>query len=563
MTEPDLILIHPPSIYRFRELPVFLGPISDVIPSTSIFEGYPIGFLTMSEYLTRHGMSVRIINLALKMLRDPAFNVEHFISDLAPLAFGIDLHWLPHVDGCLTLAEQLKKQHPDIPVILGGLSATYFRHEIMRDYPFIDFVVCGDSTEEPLRLLMEALHGKYDFRQVPNLIWRDSGTVVDNGISWQPGTLDHVAFDYSHILRMLVRYRDPVGYLPYANWFEHPVLAVFTCRGCLHDCSTCGGSSSAYIETCSRSKPAFRSPLLLAGDIASIAGFTGAPIMIIGDMLQAGEEYADTFFNKIRCLNIPNELAFEFFHPPSKRFMKLLADSVENFNVELSPESHDLRVRRAFGKNFDNHELEAALDMLIASRCRRIDLFFMVGLPFQNYRSVMESITYCGELLDRYGQSGKLLPMLAPLAPFVDPGSRIFEQPESMGYRLLYRTLDEHRKAMLMPSWKQRLNYETKWMSRDDIVNATYDGAEALVNLKERHGLILSADACEIKKHIARARSVVELLDQSGPVSKELASEIHRLNGLDSLCGKHELDWHINGNRYHILRFVEALYRDK
>jgi hypothetical protein len=132
-----------------------------------------------------------------------------------------------------------------------------------------------------------------------------------------------------------------------------------------------------------------------------------------------------------------------------------------------------------------------------------------------------------------------------------------------MGYRLLYRTLDEHRKAMLMPSWKQRLNYETKWMSRDDIVNATYDGAEALVNLKERHGLILSADACEIKKHIARARSVVELLDQSGPVSKELASEIHRLNGLDSLCGKHELDWHINGNRYHILRFVEALYRDK
>ena len=287
MTNPDLILIHPPSIYRFRELPLFQGPVSDVIPSTSIFEGYPIGFLTLSEYLTRHGTSVRIVNLALKMLRDSSFDPELFTAGLSPLAFGIDLHWLPHVDGCLSLAAQLKQQHPDIPVIVGGLSATYFRDELMRDYPFIDFVVCGDSTEEPLLLLMGTLRTKGDFRQVPNLMWRDSGTVVENGISWRPDTLDHVRFDYSHIFRMLVRHRDPVGYLPYAGWLEHPVLAVFTCRGCLHDCSTCGGSSSAFSSICTRSRPAFRSPELLVEDITAIASYTGAPIMIIGDMLQA------------------------------------------------------------------------------------------------------------------------------------------------------------------------------------------------------------------------------------------------------------------------------------
>jgi len=556
----DLILLHPPSIFRFREQPCFLGPISDVIPSTSIFEGYPIGFLTLSEYLTRHGMTVRIINLALKMLRDRQLDAEHFTAGLSARAFGIDLHWLPHVDGCLSLAAQLKRQHPDIPVILGGLSATYFRDELMRDYPWIDFVVCGDSTEEPLRLLMEAIRNNARFNQVPNLVWRDSGRVVDNGISWQPDSLDHVSFDYAHIFRMLVRYRDPVGYLPYAAWLEHPVLAVFTCRGCLHDCSTCGGSSSAFSTVCTRSRPAFRSPELLVEDIAAIAGYSGAPIMIIGDMLQAGGKYADRFLSAIRRQRITNELAFEFFHPPDRRFVERLADSVENFNVELSPESHELRVRHAFGKRFDNHELEAALDTLVASSCKRIDLFFMVGLPFQSYTSVMQSVAYCGELLDRHGHSGKLLPMIAPLAPFVDPGSRIFEEPEKMGYRLLYRTLAEHRQAMLMPSWKQRLNYETEWMSRDDIVNATYDGAEALVNLKQRHGLIPAADALEIKEHIARSRTVIKLLDRPGPVGHDLALEIHRLNRLDSLCGKHELDWRISGKRYHLLRGITALF---
>lgn len=561
MRDTDLILIHPPSIFRFRELALLQGPISDVIPSTSIFEGYPIGFMTLSEYLTRHGMSVRIVNLALKMLRDPAFDAEAFTAGLSARAFGIDLHWLPHVDGCLSLAEQLKRQHPDIPVIVGGLSATYYRDELMRDYPFIDFVVSGDSTEEPLRLLMETLRKSGDLGKVPNLVWRDRGTVVDNGISWRPETLDHVRFDYSHILRMLVKDRDPVSYLPYANWFEHPVLAVFTCRGCLHDCSTCGGSSSAYSGTCTRPKPAFRSPQLLAGDIAAIAGYTGAPIMIIGDMLQAGENYSESFFREIRRNNIVNELAFEFFHPPSSRFLKRLEESVENFNVELSPESHDLRVRNVFGKQFDNRELERALDILVESRCRRIDLFFMVGLPFQSYDSVMESVAYCGELLDRYGHSGKLLPMLAPLAPFVDPGSRIFEQPERMGYRLLYKSLGDHRRAMLMPSWKQRLNYETRWMSRDEIVNATYDGAAALVELKQRHGLVPAAAAREILAHIDRARSVITQLDKGGPVSRELAAEIQTLNGLDSLCGKHELDWRMSGKRYHLLRCIRALFR--
>ncbi len=47
MPKPDLLLLHPPSVFRFRDLPLFFGPVSDVVPSSSIFEIYPIGFLTI------------------------------------------------------------------------------------------------------------------------------------------------------------------------------------------------------------------------------------------------------------------------------------------------------------------------------------------------------------------------------------------------------------------------------------------------------------------------------------------------------------------------------------
>ncbi|HXW68906.1 MAG TPA: hypothetical protein VEJ88_04805, partial [Dissulfurispiraceae bacterium] len=122
MSQPDLILLHPPSVFDFRERPGFYGPVSDVVPSSSIFEIYPIGFLTMSDYLHRHGISVRIVNLAMKMLIAKSFDPVKFVKKLRALAFGVDLHWLPHVDGSLSLAEMLKKHHPDKPVILGGLS---------------------------------------------------------------------------------------------------------------------------------------------------------------------------------------------------------------------------------------------------------------------------------------------------------------------------------------------------------------------------------------------------------------------------------------------------------
>lgn len=51
----DVVLLHPPSVYDFRERPAFYGPIADVIPSSPIFEMYPMGFATLASHLRRHG----------------------------------------------------------------------------------------------------------------------------------------------------------------------------------------------------------------------------------------------------------------------------------------------------------------------------------------------------------------------------------------------------------------------------------------------------------------------------------------------------------------------------
>ena len=282
--------------------------------------------------------------------------------------------------------------------------------------------------------------------------------------------------------------------------------------------------------------------------------------MIIADPLQAGEEYVERFLLAMKEHPVKNQIGFEFFRPPAAAMVRKIADSLINFNVEISPESHDPRVRKAFGKTYGNAELEASIEAFMESSCQRLDLFFMVGLPYQDYRSVMETVEYCGDLLQRHGGTKRLMPIIAPLTPFVDPGSRLFEEPERFGYRLFYRTLAEHRQAMLMPTWKLRLNYETQWMTRDEIVRATYDATVRLAELKAAHGLTDQGEAEQVGRHIRMAKDVMKRMEDAAVFDDALRQEIATLNSFDSLYGKHELRWPVEGWKVNLATMCKLFF---
>jgi radical SAM superfamily enzyme YgiQ (UPF0313 family) len=178
----DLVLLHAPSVWDFRERVILMGRLADVIPSTSEFEMYPIGLTSIAAYLEANNYNTRLVNLAYRMLRTPSHDVESAIARLDTPVFGIDLHWLPHANGAVGIAELVKKVHPEASVLLGGLSASYFHNELIQN-PSIDFVIRGDLTEEPCRQLLQALREGTPFEHVENLTWkRRDGTYV--GGTW-------------------------------------------------------------------------------------------------------------------------------------------------------------------------------------------------------------------------------------------------------------------------------------------------------------------------------------------------------------------------------------------
>ena len=549
----DLVLLHSPSIYDFRKRSVMYGPISDVIPSTPVFEMYPIGFVFISEYLHKNGCETKIVNIAAKMLQSRRYDSEKEIKKLKPrLAFGIDLHWLPHVQGSLEIAKIVKKYHPDIPIIFGGLSATYFHQELIR-YPQVDFVIRGDSAEEPMLRLMQTLKDKGgDFSHIPNLTYKQNdGSIIANEISHIPSDLEGI--DYGYIIQSVIRYRDLSGYIPFQGWEAYPITMVLTCRGCSYNCRSCGGSSRFYRSYCGRNKPAFRKGELIARDIESISQYFKGPIFIIGDVQQAGEDYANSLLNSLKRVKINNHIVFEFFDMPRVQLLERIARSVPRFNIQISPESHDEQIRALFGRPYDNQQLERVINDALKLGCKKLDLFFMTGLPEQTSESVLDTVKYCDYLLERFGKDKRLFPFIAPLAPFLDPGSEIFENPQKFGYKLLYHTLEEHRLALLEPSWKYMLSYETKWMSRDEIVYGGYEAASKLNEIKYKHGLLhpkrFAEIDCRIKQAVQVMRKIDEIvesgkLDTKDKALESLKKEMDNLRN-STICDKKQLEWPI------------------
>lgn len=544
MPKPELVLLHAPSNYDFRERSIVYGPISDVIPSTPLFEMYPIGFISIAGYLEKAGVSTRIVNIANRMLTERGFNVGRFLSKLHPVAFGIDLHWLPHAQGSLELARAVKKLHPSIPVIFGGLSASYFYRELI-EYPQVDFVVRGDSTEEPVLQLMRRIKLGTPVDDVPNLSWKDKqGAVHHNTLSYVPANLDELPLDYAYPVRSVIKYRSLSGMLPFNNWLDYPVTAVFTCRGCTLNCHSCGGSRFAFKGVCNRDEVAYRSPDMLAEDVHSIQRYLRGPVFIIGDIRQPGEDYADRLLHAMGRKGVNGPIVLELFGPARKDFFEKVRKVIPHFNVQMSTESHDEEVRRAFGKGWRNVDIEETVKGALDSGCRRFDLFYMIGLPKQDSISVMDTVRYTGKLLKEFGGKSGLHPHISPLAPFIDPGSQVFDCPEDYGYRLFRRTLEEHRQALLSPAWSHMLSYETKWLSRQEIVDVTYEAALGFNKMKKECGLISAHVAEQVESRIKRDLGLIGEIDKRAQVQgKSTWEQEEKEFSLAATCLKEELQW--------------------
>ncbi len=526
----NVCLVHPPSIYDFRKKDLRYGPISDVVPSTPLFEMYPVGYISMLNSLVSNGYNARISNVAVLMLGSRKFDAEKYLAGIEADIFGIDLHWLPHVHGAINLARIIKSLHPESKILMGGFSTTYFSNEIMAEFPYVDFILRGDLQESSIVNLAEAVEGKRDLSQVPNLIYRDGKKVRHNAPIIDPKAIDNVLLNYNLLMKNAIKYSDVRGHLPYKLWIKNPSAMTLIEHGCQYNCGFCGGSNFAFAHNYFPQSPIFRNPDRVAEELEIIQNSIGTPVFIAGDIYAAGEKFQEGFFKATKERGVDIPLLTEYFVPPAPGYFQKLSRYFPDFTAEISPDSSNESIRALAGRSYSNHDLEKSVLNAAKNGCRKFDIYFTIGLPRQKREDVIRDVEFSEYLMSQHIERNmEMHAFLSPLTPFLDPGSLFYEMHEKYGISLRAKTLGDF--YMLLDqgkSWEDYLNYETSEMTREDLVDVTYEAGKMMAQVRQRLGVITRNEMDGILKNIDAYRngSDISVADAMGMHLNYMVKEI-------------------------------------
>ena len=106
---------------------------------------------------------------------------------------------------------------------------------------------------------------------------------------------------------------------------------------------------------------------------------------MVGDIRQGGEDYAERLLGAMERRGSRGPIVLELFRPADDMFFKRVSKAISHFNIQMSPESHDEEVRQAFGKGWRDVDIENTVKSALENGCKRFDLFYMIGLPKQDY----------------------------------------------------------------------------------------------------------------------------------------------------------------------------------
>jgi clorobiocin biosynthesis protein CloN6 len=476
----DLVLIHAPAFFDFRDRGDIYFPFlstSGDVPITPLYEYFPLGFKSLQRTLGEYGFDVKIINLSTVLLKFPGLDIEALLKSIDASLFGIDLHWMVHVQGSLKIAEILKSIHKHVPVIFGGISSTYYADQLIR-YPFVDMVMRGYNTLEPMAALLQALKNGHRLETIPNLLWKDKHReIVDNPFSYLPEVYG-CGTDWSTLPSE-------------SNTQTLPILEALSTQnaGCSYNCGWCGGSRDAFrrIYKWPAGKRAMsRKPVdEIAYEFASMAQISNLSryhFYSVGSYNES-QSAMRAFLQQVAETNFKS-VSYEQFHLTSDDLLKEMAKANKRTFITLSPESHDMKVAALAGRGVYSPEemekwIEKALDYGIAG----IDVWYFIGMPEQDEKSVWQTVDYCQKLL-RMFKGRQVTPLICPMIPFLDPASNFFEYPEKHGYKIFYKTVEEHRCGMESASLINRTNYETNWLSREGLTAVGYRAVKRLTQLK-------------------------------------------------------------------------------
>jgi len=227
-----------------------------------IWHYVPMGSFGICDYLETKGIRSRIFNAAIYKKNNYIGKLNEVIGKYRPTHIGLVLHWKELLENVIFLSDTIKKAHPQITLVAGGITAGYLQKGLLKKCPSIDYVIKGDA-ELPLLKLISGLN----IQRIPNLAYRDNGNIVINSCSYHIRSKELDGISYSNLSYLF-------DYNKYLKIIDNMGFPMFIGRGCIYNCLYCGGSKRAFEIHSGRKKVVNRSVKAIVNDLRRLLKYT-------------------------------------------------------------------------------------------------------------------------------------------------------------------------------------------------------------------------------------------------------------------------------------------------
>jgi radical SAM superfamily enzyme YgiQ (UPF0313 family) len=344
----------------------------------------PLGIQTLAPVVRRRGHRVRMFDMCHPQMQ--AIHIAQAIREDRPDVIALSSLSVTTYPALKSLAQQLKSEAPDTPVILGGIFGSMNAVHILADCPHIDCVGVGEGEE----LLPDYLDHLDNPGQVAGLVWRNGREIIQNPPRLLIEDLDQ--FPYADRSSLPIDYIESLPMDVPAVLSLDKFCTVQTSRGCPYNCVYCN------IPAFSHRKWRYRS-----------AGHVLGEMQELNDMGYRSIYFTDDHFllNRKRISEICRgiiERKFSFRWGCEGRVDSVALDQMPimrqanchalSFGIEAGTQ----KILDRLGKQQTLQQIEHAVNEAKRQGIQKTHGFFLIGSPGETEKDILQSFRFAARL---------------------------------------------------------------------------------------------------------------------------------------------------------------------
>lgn len=305
-------------------------------------------------------------------------DIEKIIKDYKPDIVGISC-FTTYRGSSFKLAKLVKEVNPKIKVVLGGPHATFMWEQIMKNFPFVDFIVMSEGEITTVELV-KTLDKGLPLKNVKGIVFRDNGEIIKNEPRPFIENLDELPFpSYRDI-----DFKKYIMLVPPIVTSKEVKANIISSRGCYGKCTFC--STKVFWGNWRA-----RSPKNVVDEIEWLYNDYGIKLFeFLDDIFTTNQKRVTEICKEIikrnlkikwNCETRVNNVSLELF-----QWMKRAGCCWIEFGVESGSE----KILKNINKMITRDQIIRAFKLAKEAGIKR-GIFLMVGNPEDSWETIKET----------------------------------------------------------------------------------------------------------------------------------------------------------------------------